>query len=93
LGTLTLRIVFDDEVERVIDFREILVGPLYGALKDESVFQQVTIDPETHTLVWPNGADFDPETLHERPKYAEAMKQMAAQWQAKEKVSGTNDLA
>lgn len=53
------------------------------------MFQQVTIDPETHTLVWPNGADFDPETLHEWPRYAEAMKQMAAQWQAKEKVSGT----
>jgi hypothetical protein len=24
----------------------------------------VKIDPEVHTLVWPNGADFDPATFH-----------------------------
>ena len=38
---------------------------LYGKLADEDVFRQVSIDPEVHTLVWPNGADFDPETLHD----------------------------
>ena len=32
-----------------------------------SLFGQVWIDPEVHTLVWPNGADFDPATLHDWP--------------------------
>ena len=42
-------------------------------LKDLSVFNQVRIDPEVRTLVWPNGADFDPAMLHDWPTYAEEM--------------------
>ena len=80
VGPYTLRVVFDDGVERVIDFRGVLAGPMYGALRDEEIFRQVEIDQEAHTLVWPNGADFDPETLHDWPKYEEKMKRMAARW-------------
>lgn len=76
----TLHVKFDDGTEREIDFRPVLAGEIYSALRDERLFNQVEIDPETHTLVWPNGADFDPETLHEWPKYADALKQMAAEW-------------
>ena len=76
----TLRVAFDDGTEQVIDFRPMLEGMLYGPLQDESVFNQVTIDPEVHTLVWPNGVDFDPETLHDWPKYAKGMKRMAESW-------------
>ena len=53
---------------------------MYGPLQDEGVFEQVEIDPEVHTLVWPNGADFDPETLHNWPRYAEEMERMAKEW-------------
>ena len=80
VGPYTLRIEFDDGTEQVIDFRPVLEGALYGPLQDETVFDQVEIDPEAHILVWPNGADFDPETLHDWPKYAEEMKRMAKQW-------------
>ncbi|MDW8145166.1 MAG: DUF2442 domain-containing protein [Roseiflexaceae bacterium] len=76
----TLRVTFDDGTEREIDVRPVLAGEIYGALQDEAFFNQVAIDPETHTLVWPNGADFDPETLHERPEYADALKRTASQW-------------
>ena len=62
-----------------IDFEPVLLGNLYGPLKDEKLFNQVKIDPEVHTLVWPNGADFDPETLYNWAKYLEAMKRLTHQ--------------
>ncbi len=82
----TLHVVFDDGVERVIDFRGVLAGPMYGAWRDEGMSRRVEIDPETHTLVWPNGADFDPETLHDWPKYEGEMKRMAARWKREAEV-------
>ena len=83
VGPYKLRVAFDDETEQVIDFRPVLEGPMYGPLQDVNLFNQVRIDPEVHTLVWPNGADFDPETLHDWPKYAEDLKRMAKQWAKK----------
>ncbi|MBC8264847.1 MAG: DUF2442 domain-containing protein [Anaerolineales bacterium] len=80
VGSYKLRVEFDDGTAQVIDFRPVLEGALYGPLQDEYVFNQVEIDPEVHTLVWPNGADFDPETLHEWPKYAKDMQRMAKRW-------------
>ena len=80
VGAYKLRIVFDDSAVQIIDFRPVLKGALYGALKDELLFDQVSIDPEVHALVWPNGADFDPATLHDWPKYAESMKELAEKW-------------
>jgi hypothetical protein len=77
----TLRVQFDDNSEQVIDFRPVLAGELYGPLHDLALFDQVRIDPEVHTLVWPNGADFDPATLHDWPAYADALAARARQWQ------------
>jgi hypothetical protein len=76
-----LLVRFDDDTEQTIDFSSVLAGELFGPLKDLSVFNQVGVDPETHTLVWPNGADFDPATLHDWPEYAEALAARARQWQ------------
>lgn len=79
-GPYTLRVQFDDATEQRIDFQPVLAGEIYGPIRDLSLFNQVQIDPEVHTLVWPNGADFDPETLHDWPKYAKAFAQKARQW-------------
>ena len=35
-----------------------------GTATLSTVFNQVRLDPEIHTLVWPNDADFDPATLY-----------------------------
>src|SRR5687768_15214674 len=77
----TLRVRFDDGAEQVIDFRPVLAGELYGPLRDPSVFGQVRVDPEVHTLVWPNGADFDPATLHDWPEHAGALRSCAEGWE------------
>jgi hypothetical protein len=76
----TLRVCFDDGTAQVIDFRPILAGTLYGPLRDITLFNQVQIDPEIHTLVWPNGADFDPATLHGWPQHAAALADRAKRW-------------
>jgi hypothetical protein len=76
----TLRVQFDDGSEQEIYFRPVLEGELYGPLQERSLFEQVSIDPEVHTLVWPNGADFDPETLHDWPAHADALAQCAKSW-------------
>jgi len=82
VGPYTLRVRFDDGQEQVIDFRPVLAGELYGPLQDEKLFNQVEVDPEVHTLVWPNGADFDPATLHDWPEHLEEMKELARRWAA-----------
>jgi len=76
----TLRVSFDDGTEQTIDFQPVLAGELYGPLKELSVFNRVEIDPEVHTLVWPNGADFDPATLHDWPEYVQYLAARAKQW-------------
>lgn len=85
-GAFTLRITFDDGSAQVIDFKPILRGPLYGPLLDEGFFDKVSIDPEVHTLVWPNGADFDPLTLHDWPQYEQAMRELVARSEEKVEV-------
>lgn len=80
LGQYTLRIQFDDGSDQVIDFEPILRGEVYGPLRDPLLFAQVQVDAEAHTLVWPNGADFDPATLHDWPACAAAFREMAEQW-------------
>jgi hypothetical protein len=77
----TLRVQFDDETEQTINFRLMLAGELSGPLRDLSLFNQVRIDPEVHTLVWPNGADFDPATLHDWPEMEEALTARAQKWE------------
>lgn len=81
-GAHILRVGFDDGTSQTIDFRPILVGELYGPLSDLATFNQVRIDPEVHTLVWPNGADFDPATLHDWPQHSALWADRAKQWEA-----------
>ena len=75
-----LRIEFDDGSSQEVDFRPVLAGELYGPLQDLSFFNLVEIDPEVHTLVWPNGVDFDPATLHDWPEYVEELATVAQEW-------------
>lgn len=61
---------FKDGTCGEIDLRPALYGPIMEPLKDLSFFKSFTIHPEFHTLVWPNGADFAPEFLHDNVQVA-----------------------
>lgn len=76
----SLRVHFDDGTHQLIDFRPVLAGQIFEPLRDVRLFNQVRIDPEVHTLVWPNGADFDPETLHDWPQHVDAFAKRAREW-------------
>lgn len=81
VGEYTLEIRFDDNSVQTIDFRPVLYGHMWGPLRDLSFFNQVRLDSEAETLVWPNGADFDPETLRNWPKYKEHLAERAQSWE------------
>jgi hypothetical protein len=78
----TVCVRFEDGAEQTIDFEPMLAGELYGPLRDLTLFNQVKIDPEARTLVWPNGADFDPATLHDWPEHEHEFRELARRWAA-----------
>jgi hypothetical protein len=59
-----LWVTFNDGVERDVDCSFLLRGTLGEALRDPKYFQQVRVDDEARTVVWPNGIDPAPELLH-----------------------------
>ncbi len=65
LEGFTLRLGFADGSERDVDLEDELLGPVFAPLReDPGFFRQVRVDPELGTIVWPNGADLDPDVLH-----------------------------
>ena len=60
-GVLWLR--FDDGAEGEVDLSGEFEGPVFGPLRDPSVFGAAVLDPELRTVTWPTGADFAPEFL------------------------------
>ncbi len=75
-----IEVTFHDHSKKRIDLEAILSGPLYGELKNENLFNQVEIDLETGVIQWPNGADFDPETLYNWDLYSEELIERASNW-------------
>lgn len=62
-GAYRLWLRFSDGAEGEIDLYEELAGPIFEPLRDLQMFRTVHVDPEIHTIAWPNGADFAPEFL------------------------------
>ena len=55
---------FSDGIEGIADLTEELAGPVFEPLRNPAVFASARLDPELHTIAWPNGADLAPEFLH-----------------------------
>ncbi|MGQ0713843.1 MAG: DUF2442 domain-containing protein [Gemmatimonadaceae bacterium] len=56
---------FSDGTEGEVDLARKLDGEVFLPLREVSYFARVRVDPELHTVAWPNGADFAPEFLHD----------------------------
>ncbi|MCB9138787.1 MAG: DUF2442 domain-containing protein [Caldilineaceae bacterium] len=80
LDEYTLRVAFDDGAIQVINFEPVLYGAMWGPLREPAFFRRVAIDPIAHTLSWPNGADFDPETLRHWPDCADELAARSQKW-------------
>ena len=80
VGPYTLALRFDDGSEQPIDCRPVLEGEVFAPLQDLTLFNAVELDSIFGTIQWPNGADFDPETLHDWPRYRDELIAMARRW-------------
>ncbi|GAB5604986.1 DUF2442 domain-containing protein [Sideroxyarcus sp. TK5] len=61
-----LSVTCNDGTSGVVDMSHLVASEkagIYAALKDEKLFNQVNV--ELGALTWPNGADLDPEWVHE----------------------------
>ena len=80
-GLYTLQLEFDDGASRIVNLEPILYGELFGPLRNTDLFAKVSLDPETSTIVWPNGADFDPFILYDWPNHLEELTRRASDWE------------
>ncbi len=62
-GGFRIHLTFRDELQGTLDLESWLEGPVFEPLKDQNYFQRFFLDGGT--IVWPNGADIAPETLHD----------------------------
>lgn len=66
LDDFRVRLGFTDGSSGEVDLGPYLRGPVFEPLvRDRSLFAAVRVDPECETLVWPNGADMDPDVLYD----------------------------
>ena len=67
LGDYRLHIRFEDGVEGVLDLAPHLsFRGVFEPLRDPAYFAHVRVDAELGSVVWPNGADLDPDVLYGR---------------------------
>ncbi len=57
-----LELIFDDGLSGIVDIKSRLCGPVFAPLLNTELFGSVAIDAYG-AIVWPNGADLDPDAL------------------------------
>ena len=71
-GPQSLRLAFSDGTVKRVDIGPLLDGPILEPLRVPAYFASAALDPVCGAVVWPNGADFAPEALHELKAEAKA---------------------
>ena len=65
LGGHRVRLTFTNGSQKDLDLGPFLHGPVFEPLaRNPEMFRAVRVDPELGTIVWPNGADIDPDVLY-----------------------------
>lgn len=64
IGDHRLRLFFEDGSQGEVSFSDWTWSGVFEPLRDPAYFRKVRLDDELGTIVWPNGADIAPETLH-----------------------------
>jgi hypothetical protein len=66
-GPRQLDLAFNNGVRKRVDVSPLLEGSVFKPLQTKKGFAEARLDDVCGTVVWPNGADFAPETLFALP--------------------------
>jgi hypothetical protein len=64
LHPYVVRVVFADGEVRDVDIEPLLDGPVFGPLREPTMFERVEVDELGDTITWPTGADLDPDVMY-----------------------------
>jgi len=64
VGDHHLQLTFKDGIVKIVDLTGFWESELFKPIRDPEFFRQVKPNEGCHVIEWPNGADFDPETLY-----------------------------
>ncbi len=65
LDGFKVQLTFTNDAQKVIDLDTYLRGPVFEPIRsDPKLFRALRVDEEAGTIVWPNGADLDPDVLY-----------------------------
>ena len=65
LGGYRLFLRFEDGREGEVDIAQLIeFRGVFAPLREKSVFNQVRVDADLGTIVWPGGGDLDPDVLY-----------------------------
>jgi Protein of unknown function (DUF2442) len=65
LNGFRVRLGFTDGSSKETDLEPYLRGPVFEPIRaDAKILREVSVDHRAGTIVWPNGADIDPDVLY-----------------------------
>ena len=65
LDEFVVRLSFSNGTQRDVDLEPFLHGPIVEPMRsDRTEFLKVSVDSRAGTIVWPNGADIDPDVVY-----------------------------
>ena len=65
LSGFHVRLGFTNGTSKEVDLEQYLHGPVFEPIRNDlNFFRRVSVDQRAGTIVWPNGADIDPDVLY-----------------------------